>query len=154
MAVSFTTHFPFPVAGTAAGALPLFTPDRGPPSGLDMLAAAALLPPAILPATLPGLHSPGPYNPGATVSTTVATKILSLKFIEMCEVGFNPSAPTGRPRLAISDISVWVERFATMAAIMAQRFPEKAPELFRPHCPMRAKLPTGPVGRIRPCLPA
>ena len=67
------------------------------------------------------------------MSTTVAAKILALKFIEMSEISsedLNPSAPTGRPRLAISDISVWVEKFATMAAILAQRFPEKAPELF------------------------
>ena len=120
-----------PVTGTPAGALPLFTPDRGLPSGLDLLAVAANIQSPASPPAL--LHTPGPYNPGATVSTTVAAKILSLKFIEMSEVGADDLNPTGRPappRLPVSDISVWVEKFSTMAAIMVQRFPEKAPELF------------------------
>ena len=99
-----------------------------------MLAVAAnIQSPASLPAPPALLHTPGPYNPGATVSTTVAAKILSLKFIEMSEVGADDLNPTGRPappRLPVSDISVWVEKFSTMAAIMVQRFPEKAPELF------------------------
>ncbi len=75
------------------------------------------------------LHAPGPYISGPTVSTTVAAKILSLKFIEMSEVGADDLNPTGRPRLPVSDISVWVEKFSTMAAILIQRFPKKGPEL-------------------------
>ncbi len=35
------------------------------------------------------------------------------------------SAPTGRPRLAILDIFIWVEKFTTMATGMVQRFPLK-----------------------------
>ena len=36
--------------------------------------------------------------------------------------------PPSRP--PVTDISQWVERYATMAALMATRFPHKAPELF------------------------
>ncbi len=45
----------------------------------------------------------------------------------------HPLSSAGRPpppRPPISDISVWIEKFSTMAALLAQRFPEKAPELF------------------------
>ena len=45
------------------------------------------------------------------------------------------SEPTpGRPfkpnRPPVTNISQWMERFATMAALLSQRFPTKAPELF------------------------
>lgn len=54
----------------------------------------------------------------------------------MCEVSPDaaPEATPGRPPppscLLITDISQWVERYALMAAIIATRFPHKAPELF------------------------
>ncbi len=92
-----------------------------------LVAAAAKIEP--WPPCLPSSTPWGPYNPGATVSTTVAAKILLLKFVEMSEVGADDLNPTGRPRLPISDISVWVEKYSTMDAILIQRFPEKGPEL-------------------------
>ncbi len=47
----------------------------------------------------------------------------------MSEVGADDLNPTGHPRLPISDISVWVEKYSTLAAILIQRFPEKGPEV-------------------------
>ena len=41
-----------------------------------------------------------------------------------------PGRPPPPARLPITEISQWVERFSVMAATLATRFPEKAPELF------------------------
>ena len=44
-----------------------------------------------------------------------------------------PPAVPGRqnpPRAPITDIKQWLEKFSLMAAVLASRFPEKAPELF------------------------
>jgi hypothetical protein len=72
----------------------------------------------------------------ASLSTKVTKRILDLEFVEMSEVTMD--APTdqvpGRPpppgRPAVTDISQWVERYSLMAAVIATRFPHKAPELF------------------------
>lgn len=78
-------------------------------------------------------HSILTNGPAATLSPKVVKKILDLEFVEMAEIsmdGDTPQAP-GRPsRLPITDISQWVERYATMAAILCTRFPSKAPELW------------------------
>ncbi len=79
-------------------------------------------------AELAQLHAPGPYKPGTAVSTAIAQKILSLKFVEMGDITDDDVHP-GRSRPPISDILVWVEKFSTMAAVLVKRFPEKAPEL-------------------------
>ena len=121
-------------------ALPMFSSPPIPSTGLDLLAAAAqaaIPPPASTPQTRPPaqLHHPGPYNPGASLSTTALNKILSLKFVEMAEVSAedpppgNTTRPTP-PKIPITDISQWLEKYSVMAAVLAQRFPEKAPELF------------------------
>ena len=123
-------------------ALPLFDSAPGSFAGLDLLALAAAAnatqtaptpaPNPLGAADLAQLHAPGPYNPGTAVSTAIAQKILSLKFVEMGDITSDDVYP-GRPatsRPPISDILVWVEKFSTMAAILAKRFPEKAAELF------------------------
>ena len=34
------------------------------------------------------------------------------------------------PKLPITDIRIWLEKFSMMAAVLVARFPEKAPEIF------------------------
>ena len=41
-----------------------------------------------------------------------------------------PGHPPLPARPPIQNISVWIEKFSVMAALLASRFPEKAPELF------------------------
>ncbi len=72
-----------------------------------------------------GLNKPGPFNPAATLAPKVAKKILELDFVEMAEV-----KPTPGRQFKPNQPSQWMERFATMAALLSQRFPTKAPELF------------------------
>ncbi len=58
---------------------------------------------------------------------------MALAFVEMAEVVAEDSiVPTtrssGAKRPPVTSISLWLERFSVMAAILAIRFPEKAPE--------------------------
>jgi hypothetical protein len=125
--------------------LPVFTPASLPSPGLDILAAAAttsqaktLLPQAVTPA----LTTPGPYNPAASLPPKVVKKILDLEFVEMAElkadiwvdeppasdVGHLARRPSSKP--PVTDIRIWLECFARMAAVLVTRFPEKGPELW------------------------
>ena len=127
--------------GRALTGVPTFNPGVSTGSGLDLLALAAT-------STLEGkdvdtparkasgtaLHVPGPYNPAAVIPSKVVKKILDLEFVEMAEITLDEDVPStpGRPatsRLPVTDISIWLEKFSIMAAIMCTRFPEKAPEL-------------------------
>ena len=125
--------------------VPVFTPAPTTiHSGLDLLASAAtaggysslLTPAAGFEPPRPAVTAPGPFNPAASLSPKVVKRILELEFVEMSEVTVDddiPQAP-GRPpapaRLPITDISQWLERYSLLAAVLATRFPEKAPELF------------------------
>ena len=105
----------------ATGSLPLLTQ-----SGDNL--------PTLLAVTSSLLATPGSYNPAATISLKVVRKILALEFVEMAEITVDdvaqtlghPPAPTRPP---ITDISLWLERYVMMAAILATRFPCKAPKL-------------------------
>ena len=138
---STPVHLPLPPS------LPIFTPAAGGPSGLNLLASVAsstltrpsteVIPPQqTIPSPAPGLHSKGPYNPAALLPSKLAKKILDLDFVEMSEITLDdpPTPSPGHPPLParppIHNISVWVEKFSLMAALIATRFPEKAPELF------------------------
>ena len=119
--------------------MPTFSPGAGATPGLDLLAAAAGLPTwkaPPMPATMLGITSKGPYNPAASLPTRIVKRILELDFMEMAEVSYDSDLPqsSSRPqapaRLPVTDISVWVERFSLMAAVLVLRFPDKAPELF------------------------
>ena len=69
-------------------------------------------------------------------------KILNLEFVEMAEltadiwVDDQPAMDQGAPhspqlcKPPISDIKVWLECYARMAAILVTRFPDKGPELW------------------------
>ena len=140
-----------PLMGTYAGTatslpatLPTFSRAGGSTAGLNLLASAAqLVPPPTsvtgTPATLTptlGLLFKGPYNPAAVLPPKVAKKILDLEFVEMSEISLDdsrshtPGQPPQPARPPIQNISAWVEKFSVMAALLASRFPEKAPELF------------------------
>ena len=120
-----------------------FTPSIGPPSGLDLLAAAATgdPPPPTESTNLPAtLHDTGPYNPAASLPPKVVKRVLALDFVEMSELRgdicsddtttsdtSSSAHRTGKP--PVKDIKVWLECYARMAALLTMRFPEKAPEL-------------------------
>jgi len=132
----------------------VFAPDTAC-SGLDLLASAvltlatttgAVLGMPVLPGTAPilsvgapnpNLSLPGPFNQAASLSTRVTRKILALEYVEMAEVTSVenlsdqvPGRPTAPGRPPVTDISQWMEKFSLMAALIATRFPHKAPELF------------------------
>lgn len=66
----------------------------------------------------------------------VVKRILDLEFVEISEIAVDSDVPQvpGRPpppaRPPITEITQWVERFSLMAAVLATRFPDKAPELW------------------------
>ena len=122
--------------GPLPPSVPIFSTTTSS-SGLSLPAAATPLPsipaPWITDTALPSLGSRGPYNPIALVSTRVAKKIMALEFVEMAEVVAEDAiVPTtrssGSARPPVTSMSLWLERFSVMAAILAIRFPEKAPE--------------------------
>ena len=83
-----------------------------------------------------GLRGRGPFNLVALLPTKLVKKTLDLEFVEMSDITLD-DIPTPGPgqlplpaRPPIQDITTWVEKFSLMAAILATRFPEKAPELF------------------------
>ena len=81
----------------------------------------------------PATHSDGSFNPTAGLPPKVVQRILDLEFVEVT-VDAEPTQIPGRPpvpgRCPITNISQWVERYSLMAATLASRFPDKAPELF------------------------
>ena len=128
--------------------LPVFSSSTG---GVDSAAAAAaaaakaLQPPGLQPATAtstPALASAGPYNPAAVLPPKVVKKILDLEFVEMAELKADiwvddtpacdggQAARRGHGKPPVTDIKLWLECFARMAAILATWFPEKGPELW------------------------
>lgn len=125
--------------------LPVFTPE-GSNAGLHLLASVAsaststesrsVTPQQDFRVPTAGLSQQGPYNPAAVLPPKVAKKVLELEFVEMSEISLDelstnaPGQPPLPARPPVQDISVWIEKFSVMAALLASRFPEKAPELF------------------------
>ncbi len=115
-------------------------PTFRPTSGCDFLAAAASAGNADDTAGhstgAAHLNKPGPFNPVATLAPKVAKKVLELEFVDMSEVTMDtppestPCRPVPPCRPMVTDISHWVERYTTMAALLSTRFPHKVPELF------------------------
>ena len=127
--------------------LPVFTPGASVPHGLSLLASVASstltgpsagveAPRQVAANPTSGLQGRGPFNPVALLWTKLVKKILDLEFVEMSDITLDDlptPGPGQRPlpaRPPIQDITTWVEKFSLMAAILATRFPEKAPELF------------------------
>lgn len=84
----------------------------------------------------PGLHAKGPYNLAAVLPQKAAKKILDLEFVEMSDIAPDnlPVNVPGQPPLPacppVHNISILVEKFSVLPALIASHFPEKAPELF------------------------
>ena len=83
-----------------------------------------------------------PYNPAAALPRKVVKRILALEFVEMADLradiwldDTNPQDGSSQPRRQpvkppVNDISVWLECYAHMEAVLTTRFPEKATELW------------------------
>lgn len=85
--------------------------------------------------TLPLANS---YSPTAHLPHVLVARLHGLKFIEMCEmlpeawmpeVQETPSSRIPSCRAPISDIMVWTECYTLMAAVLAEKFPNKASQL-------------------------
>ena len=85
----------------------------------------------------------GPFNPAAMLPPKLVKRILDLEFVEMAELTVDawedsslPAPDTAlsarRParRAPITDINIWLECYARLAALLCTRFPDKAPELW------------------------
>ena len=121
--------------------MPVFRPPAGTTRGLDKLATAAmaqskkpLMEAPKPPAT--SLSTPGPYKQAAGIQPKVVKKILDLEFIEMTELNIPSTNSAGQQnhrgcsRLPVTEIKLWLECFARMAAILTMCFPEKGPEFW------------------------
>ena len=112
-------------------------------TGLDLLAAAATAR-STLPVAGTAQRTAGsapllvqtPFNPAACLSQKAVKKVLDLNFVEMAELSnlddeiqSNSSRPPAQ-RPPVTDVSLWIERYSLMMAILATCFPHKAPELF------------------------
>lgn len=125
--------------------LPTFTPSLATPKGLELLATAATVLPMVTKPTPPisegNLSTPGPYNPAKALPQRMLKEIIDLEFVKMAELTNDvwqddlPSEPPNLTRRStrrapVTDISVWLECYSRMAAILVTCFPEKAPELW------------------------
>ena len=80
------------------------------------------------------------FNPAARFPAKVVARIEGLEYVEMSELlqeawavestDANPLLKLHGRRAPVTDILVWTECYASMAAILARRYPQKAPELF------------------------
>ena len=119
--------------------MPTFLPTPAAAQGLELLAATAAASSSKDPSSAIPTHSLARsvhFNPAASLQAKLVRRILDLEFVEMSEISVDsdlPQASTRAPtpaRLPVTDISIWVERFSLMAAILVTRFPGKAAELF------------------------
>ena len=136
-----TATSPRVTAGTVLSSMPTFAPSAASAQGLDLLAAAAAASSlsnhsTARVSTLPSGSSFAPFNPAASLPAKLVKRILDLEFVEMSDITTDvelpqtPGRPTTSGRLPVTDISIWVEKFSVLAAILVTRFPEKAAELF------------------------
>ena len=137
-------RLPYPILFTGTqnqvpASTPTFTPSGGATNSLSLLADIASRRRAEIgdanntpQAVTDTLDQPGPYCPA--MSAKVTKKILDLEFLEMSEITSEDPylSETARPavRPPIKDITLWVQKFSAMAAVLCSRYPKKAPELF------------------------
>ena len=86
------------------------------------------------------LATPSSYSPTARLPQKLVSKIQNFEFVEMSELlpeawipepQDTPTASRRPPRYApVTDILVWTECFSLMAAVLAEKHPGKAPQLF------------------------
>ena len=80
------------------------------------------------------------YSPASRLPRKLVERILKLEFVEMSEMLPETWGPESQDtaagprrmsrRVPITDILVWTECFALMAAVLAERYPDKAPQLW------------------------
>ena len=100
--------------------------NTGPGPSLPVWAIATLL------------STPGTYNPAASLPPKVVKKVLELEFVEMSDLRADESMPANHPHSGrrtpakppVTEVRVWLECYARMAALLVTRFPEKRPELW------------------------
>ena len=95
----------------------------------------------VLPAASLVVAGPAPsFNPAVKLPAKLTTKIDSLQFIEMAELLPEAWALEGHAaptdgfgklvcRAAISNLMIWCECFILMAAVLAKKFLDRAPDL-------------------------
>ena len=125
--------------------MPTFESSLAAFSGMDTAAvtAANTGPGPSLPVrAVATLSTPGPYNPAASLPPKVVKKVLELEFVELSDVRTDiwadESMPADHPHSGrrttakppVTDVRVWLECYARMAALLVTRFPEKGPELW------------------------
>lgn len=120
--------------------LPLFSPSTNA-SNLASLAAAVGLEPSI-PTT-----GDASYNPAVDLPSRLVRRIVDFEFIEMSDllpdswlqeenqlvITLDGQLLTSwhLPRRApVQDMSLWIEYYSCMAAVLVSRFPDKGPELW------------------------
>ena len=126
-------------------ALPLFPSTPGPSSGLELLAAAAAHSDSnseVAHSHFPTLPPTSKFDPATALPSKLVRRILDLEFIEMAEL--LPDAWIEDPREfqdtvgrrhrsrrpQVTEVTVWLEFFARMAAVLSSKYPDKAPELW------------------------
>eukprot|EP00731_Ephydatia_muelleri_P011790 Em0006g684a len=127
-----------PPATGASPRLPLFDPLEAASTAIQ--AATLALPSLLAPAGMPAQATPGFLT--ARLPTKLMLKIDNLEFIEIAELlqdawqtdtteSSAQSLVLRIPRRStpVTDISVWVECFTLMAAVLAAKYPSKAPDL-------------------------
>ena len=133
--------FPIPFPGgdrsdpqTSGLQIPLFEPS-------DALVSAdvqALLSQLGQPSTDGGIGAASSFDPAARFPAKIVARIEALEFVEISELlqeswsvdGTESNLKTHGRRAPVTDILVWAECFSGMAAVLARRHPQKAPELF------------------------
>ena len=132
-----STYSRLPPPGTDGSArLPNTTPTFTDNGSLPQIDAVAGIGAEVVNKELTTDYNKGPLNPVAMLPPRLVKKILNLEFVEIAEISSEdpptptPGHPPIPPKKPVQDISVWVEKFSTMAAILCTRFPNKAPELF------------------------
>ena len=88
----------------------------------------------------PQVPQPSTYSPTSRLPRKLVERIVKLEFVEMSEMLPETWVPESQDTLGgprrisrrgpITDILVWVECFSLMAAVLAEKFPAKAPQLW------------------------
>ena len=116
------------------GTLPVFEPN--PSNGLAQL-VAQVAPRSTVTQPLPPA-TPNSFSPTARLPQKLVTRINSLEFVEMSELlpeawvpePHDQAAAPRRPSRCtpVTDILVWTECYSLMAAVLAEKYPDKAPQ--------------------------
>ena len=105
--------------------MPTFSPSLTHTRGLEMIAEAATETSTSQPPLPPltglnqrqlSLHQADTFLPGASLPTKLVKRILNLDFIEMAEISTDEPVATNQgrpnpPKLPITDIRIWLEKF-------------------------------------------